>query len=252
MRKFFPLLSATAVAVLLAVSPAPAASLDDQQKKEIEELVRAYLLDHPEILRDMSANLEAKEKAAEEQVRSKTLVENASVIFKSPTDPVAGNPEGDVTVIEFMDYNCSWCKKGMTEIAGIIEADKNVKVVFKEFPIFGAGSEFAARAAMAAAKQGKYWELHSALFNHDGPVTQDVTQQLATDLGLDMVKLEADMKGEAISKALGETQALAISMQINGTPAFIVDDKVFPGYVPKEQLIEAIAAVRSNGGCKLC
>lgn len=252
MRKLFPLLTATAFAVLLAATPAPAASLDDQQKKEIEELVRAYLLDHPEILREMSANLEAKEKAAEEQARGKTLVENASLIFKSSVDPVAGNPKGDVTVIEFMDYNCSWCKKGMAEIASLIEADKNVKVVFKEFPIFGAGSEYAARAAMAASKQGKYWELHSALFGHDGPVTQEVTNQLAADLGIDMTKLEADMKDEAISKALADTQALAISMQINGTPAFIVDDKVFPGYVPKDQLIEAIAAVRSNGGCKLC
>ena len=252
MRKLCSLLSATAFALLLITVPGPAASLDDQQKKEVEELVRNYLLEHPEILREMSANLEAKERATEEEARSKTLNENAAMIFKSANDPVAGNPSGDVTVIEFMDYNCSWCKKGMAEIAGIVEADKNVRVVFKEFPIFGAGSEFAARAAMASARQGKYWELHRALFSHDGPVTQEVTEQLAADLGIDMSKLAADMKDEAITKALAETQALAVSMQINGTPAFIVDDKVFPGYVPKDQLIEAIAAVRANGGCKLC
>ncbi|NMD08669.1 MAG: thioredoxin domain-containing protein, partial [Phyllobacteriaceae bacterium] len=175
MRKLFSLLSATAFALLLTTVPGPAASLDDQQKKEVEELVRNYLLEHPEILREMSANLEAKERATEEEARSKTLNENAAMIFKSANDPVAGNPSGDVTVIEFMDYNCSWCKKGMAEIAGIVEADKNVRVVFKEFPIFGAGSEFAARAAMASARQGKYWELHRALFSHDGPVTQEAT-----------------------------------------------------------------------------
>ncbi len=252
MRKLFSLLAVTALSTMLVAGPAPAASLDDQQKNEIETLIREYLLAHPEILREMAATLETRERIAEEEARINSLTENAAIIFKSPTDPVAGNPKGDVTVIEFMDYNCSWCKKGMAEIAGIVEADKNVKVIFKEFPIFGAGSEFAARAAMAATKQGKYWELHQALFKNEGPVTQDVTLQLAADLGLDIAKLETDMKDEAITKALGETQALASSMKINGTPAFIVDDKVFPGYVPKDQLIAAIAAVRSNGGCKLC
>lgn len=252
MRKLFPLLSAIALVVLMAASPAPAATLDEQQKQEIQDLVRAYLLEHPEILREMSANLEAKERAAEEETRSKTLVENAAAIFKSPADPVAGNPSGDVTVVEFMDYNCSWCKKGVNEVASLVEADKNVKVIFKEFPIFGAGSEFAARAAMAASRQGKYWELHRALFGHDGPVTEEVTRQLAADLGLDMARLDTDMKDEAITKAMADTQALAVSMQINGTPAFIVDDKVFPGFVPKEHLLSAIADVRNNGGCKYC
>ena len=251
MRSILKFFSIAAVATTLCMSPA-FAGLDDVQKKEIEELVKAYLLDNPEILRDMGASLEAKERAAEEQVRSKMLTENAAAIFKSTIDPVAGNPKGDVTVIEFMDYNCSWCKKAMNEVAGIVEADRNVRFVFKEFPIFGAGSEFAAKAAMAAARQGKYWELHQALFQHDGPVTEDVTKQLAADLGLDMVKLEADMKDTAISKAISDTQALAVAMQINGTPAFIVDDQIFPGYVPKDQILAAIAAVRASGGCKLC
>jgi protein-disulfide isomerase len=214
--------------------------------------VRAYLLEHPEILRDMSANLEAKERAAEEQIRSTTLKENAATIFKSSSDPVAGNPNGDVTVVEFMDYNCSWCKKGLAEIASLVETDKNVKVVFKEFPIFGAGSEFAAKAALASAKQGRYWDMHQALFKHEGPVTQEVTLQIANEIGLDMPKLEKDMQDEAIAKTLADTHAIALAMQINGTPAFIVDDKVFPGYIPKDQLFSAVADVRANGGCKVC
>jgi protein-disulfide isomerase len=252
MRKTTSLLIAVSAAALLAALPARAASLDDQQKKEVEQIVREYLLANPEILREMSTNLEAKERAAEEQARSASLKQNASLIFKTAEDPVAGNPKGDVTVIEFMDYNCSWCKKGMAEVASLVEADKNVKVVFKEFPIFGAGSEFAARAALASVKQGKYWDLHQALFSHDGPVTEEVTRQLAEAAGLDMAKLEKDMEDAGIAKSLAATQALAVSMQINGTPAFIVDDKVFPGYVAKDQLIQAIANVRANGGCKYC
>jgi len=251
MRPILQFLSSVAVAAILVVTPA-FAGFDDAQKKEIENLVRAYLLEHPEILRDMSANLEAKERAAEEMIRSKSMSENAAALFKSASDPVAGNPAGDVTVIEFMDYNCSWCKKAMKEVADIAEIDKNVRFVFKEFPIFGAGSEFAAKAAMAAARQNKYWELHQALFQHEGQVNEDVTRQLAAELGIDVAKMENDMKDETITNAIAATQALAISLQINGTPAFIVDDKVFAGYVPKDQILAAIASIRESGGCKLC
>ena len=251
MRKIISLLALLPAVALLWLTPASAASFDAQQKKEIEALVREYLLNNPEILREMSDNLQAKEQQAAQEARVSALTDNAKDIFKTGADPVAGNPKGDVTVVEFMDYNCGWCKKGVGEIASLIEHDKNVRVVFKEFPIFGAGSEFAARAAIAATKQGKYWELHQALFAHDGPVTEDVTRQIAEGLGLDMKKLEADMQDESVVKTIGTTQALATALQINGTPAFIVDDKVFPGYVPKSELLKAIEEVRS-AGCKYC
>lgn len=251
MRRLFSFLAAVSTAALVFTAPVPAAPLDDQQKKEIEELVRDYLLKNPEILREMSENLQAKERMAEEQARTVALTENADSLFKLGTDPVAGNPKGDVTVIEFMDYNCGWCKKGLAEIASLVEADKNVRVVFKEFPIFGPNSEFAARAAIAATKQGKYWELHQALFKHDGPVTEEVVRQLAGEAGIDISKLEADMQDASVVNTIATTQALATALQINGTPAFIVDDKVFPGYVPKDQLIQAINEVRASG-CKYC
>lgn len=243
----------TATALLgLAVLPVRADSFAADQKKEIESIVRSYLLEHPEILREMSEALEAKDRIAEEAVRSKALKENAAAIFKSDTDGIVGNPNGDVTVVEFLDYNCGWCKKSLTEISALIEKDKNVRVVIKEFPIFGAGSEFAAKAAKAAARQGKYWDLHQALFKHDGPVTEEVTLQLAEGVGLDMEKLKADMQDEKIAASISATQALAAAMQFGGTPAFIVDDKVFPGYVPQDALSSAIGEVRSNGGCKVC
>jgi protein-disulfide isomerase len=251
MRRLISFLAVLSATALLWMAPASAAPLDAGQKKEIEQLVRDYLLQNPEILREMSEKLQVKEQAAAELARNSVLSENADALFKSQYDPVAGNPKGDVTVIEFMDYNCGWCKKSLAEVASIIEGDSNVRVIFKEFPIFGANSEFAARAAIASSKQGKYWDMHKALFEHDGPVTEEVTRQIASDLGLDMAKLEADMKDESVNNTLAVTQALANSLQLTGTPAFIVDDKVFPGYIPKEELLKAIADVRS-AGCKFC
>jgi protein-disulfide isomerase len=236
----------------LVAMPLQAAGLDSAQKQEIEQLVHDYLLEHPEILQDMSAKLEANQRKAETEARAATMKEAAPGIFRSENDPVAGNPKGDVTMVEFMDYNCGWCKKAVKEVGGLVEQDKNLRVVFKEFPIFGAGSEFAAKAAIAATRQGKYWDLHRALYSHEGAVDENVTLAIAKDVGIDVAKLQKDMEDPAIAETLQRNQQLAVSMQFNGTPAFIVDDKVFPGYVPQSELMTAIAAVRANGGCKFC
>ena len=160
------------------------------------ELIRSYLLEHPEMLREMAEKLEANEKVAEESQREKALVSFKDDVFKNANDPQVGNPKGDVTIVEFMDYNCGWCKKAMREMTTLVENDKNVRVVFKEFPIFGEHSEYAARAALAAAKQGKYWELHQALFSQEGQVTKDVVDQLAEANGIDIAKMKADIEVE--------------------------------------------------------
>jgi protein-disulfide isomerase len=253
MRTIMSLLAAASATALLLAAPASAASLDDGQKAEVEKIVREYLLANPEILREMSANLEAKERAAEETARASSLKENAAQLFKAGDDPVAGNAGGDVTVVEFMDYNCGYCKKAVGEIAALVEADKNVRVVFKELPIIGGeDSEYAARAAIAAVRQGKYWDLHRALFAHMGHVDKTVTLSIAKDVGIDTGQLEKDMEDPSVAKIISSNMALAQSLQLNGTPAFIVDEKVVPGYVPQSELQAAIAAVRSNGGCKYC
>jgi protein-disulfide isomerase len=242
----------SAALLCTALSTSAFAAMTAEQKTEIGQIVREYLLANPEILREMSTELELKEKAAEAEARTTFLKENADKIYKQAIDPVIGNPKGDVTLVEFMDYNCSWCKKAVAELATLLEGDKNLKVVIKEFPIFGEGSEFAARAAMAATKQGKYWELHRALFESEAPVTEEVTLQLAEGLGIDIEKLKVDMSAQEITDSLAATQAMAIAMKINGTPAFMVDDRVFPGYVPAATLNGAVESVRENGGCKIC
>lgn len=245
--------AACAAALLAITAPAAAeGSFSDAQKTEIGEIVRQYLLENPEILLEVSRKLEAKQQLAEADMRTKALEVSADAIFRSPNDHVTGNPKGDVTMVEFFDYNCGWCKKGFPEVMSLIEQDKNLRVVLKEFPIFGGDSDYAAMAAIAAKKQGKYWELHTALMSHEGKVTKDVVDELAKETGLDLDKLKADMNADDVKQVLAENHALGQALSINGTPAFIIDTNVTPGYLPAADLKAAIDGVRAGGGCKLC
>ena len=234
------------------VSPVFAEGISPAQKIEFEKLVHDYLLEHPEILRDMSNKLEANDKLAADTARNTTLTTQAKAIFHNPIDAVVGNPKGDVTIVEFMDYNCGWCKKSVTEMQALVAKDKNVRVVMKEFPIFGEGSEYAARAALASVKQGKYWEFHQAMFASEGKITVEVVDQIAKEQGLDVAKMKIDMKAADIDAAIKKNQAMAQSLALTGTPAFIVDDKLIPGYTELANLQAMLATTRANGGCKVC
>lgn len=251
MTSIFRAFASTAIFAVAMLSGVHAASLSPEQKTEMQELIRSYLLENPEILRDMATKLEAKDKQAEDDMREKALTTLAPQIFKTADDPSVGNPNGDVTIVEFMDYNCGWCKKSMQEVSTLLKSDAKVRVVFKEFPIFGEHSEYAARAALAAAKQNKYWDLHQAMFTHDGQVTTDVVNQLAEGLGLDLAKLKTDIESKEVGERIAANMQLGKELAINGTPAFIIDDQVHGGYLPMEGLVSSIAEVRANG-CKLC
>ena len=235
-----------------SLSPVFAEGISPAQKIEFEKLVHDYLLEHPEILRDMSNKLEANDKLAADTARNTTLTTQAKAIFHNPIDAVVGNPKGDVTIVEFMDYNCGWCKKSVTEMQALVAKDKNVRVVMKEFPIFGEGSEYAARAALASVKQGKYWELHQAMFASEGKITPEVVDQIAKEHGLDVAKMKIDMNVADIDAAIKKNQAMAQSLSLTGTPAFIVDDKLIPGYTELANLQAMLATTRANGGCKVC
>jgi protein-disulfide isomerase len=248
--RFLPFI-ATALVLASLVLPLRAAGFSPEQKAEFESLVRSYLLANPEILREMSEALDIKERKAAELARTEGLKTNAKAVFNLPGDASFGNPDGDVIVVEFMDYNCSWCKKSVVEVAELAAKDKNIRFVMKEFPIFGAGSEYAARAALAAVKQAKYWDLHQAMFKHDGQVTAEVVDQIAAELGLDVARLKADMEDPKIAETMAANQALGQALAITGTPAFIIDSKIIPGYVPLASLEEAVIATRANG-CRFC
>lgn len=229
------------------------AAFSDQQKSEIGEIVKDYLLKHPEIIVDVQAALEAKMEKEQADKLKTFMSENAKDIYRSPGASVAGNPEGDITVVEFFDYNCGYCKRGMSEIQKLIQNDKRVRVVFQELPILSKGSEDAAKAALAAKRQGKYWEFHQAMLSNKGQANEASSLKAAEGLGIDMEKFKADLKGAGVTEELDKMKSLAKKMGISGTPHFLVGDKSIPG-APEDlhSQLESLVADFRKAGCGYC
>ena len=239
-----------AQAAPLPAAPAGTSSFSDAQRAEIEGMIKGYLLAHPEVMVEVSKELEKRQASMQAETNKKVIVERKASIFRAPTDFVYGNPKGEITVVEFFDYNCGWCKKAVDEVTKLIKADPQVRIVFKELPIFGEASTLAAKAAMASVKQGKYWDYHVALMK-EKQVTKDNLFKIAEKVGLNVDKLKADMADPAFEAALKETAAIAQELGIEGTPGFIVDDKVNVGFVPAEG-IKAMLADARKAGCQTC
>jgi protein-disulfide isomerase len=244
--------SAICIAIAATGVPARAAEFSDQQKNEIGGIVREYLLNNPEIIREVLQELEKKE-AAEDGAKQKVAIkDNADQLFRSSLDLVAGNPAGKVAMVEFFDYNCGYCKRAMPDVMRMVEEDKDLKLVMKEFPILGPGSLVAAKAALASKKQGKYFDFHLALLGHEGHLEADTVMEIAKTVGLDTVKLKADMEAEDVGLVLEANMTLAQKLGIQGTPAFIVDETLIPGAIGYEGLAASVKQVRDQGGCKVC
>jgi protein-disulfide isomerase len=254
-RSIAALASALALTMFAPVPPlavpakADIASVSDE---EFGKRVRDYLMQNPEILRDVLQELERKERARQAQATQDTIKAQAARLFRAENDPVLGNPEGDVTLVEFMDYNCGYCKRSLADVMKLVEADKNLRVVIKEFPILGPTSVTASRAALAAAKQGKYEQMHMALMGHKGALSDEAIFELAKAAGLDVDRLKTDMDDKAIAARIDENHQLASMLGIDGTPAFIIDQQLIPGALGFEALAAAVGDVRAAGGCKVC
>jgi protein-disulfide isomerase len=237
------------------VSPAKAAdaAFSEEQRSQIGEIVKDYLLKHPEIIMDVQAALEAKMEKEQAEKLKAFMSENAKDIYRSPGASVAGNPDGDITVVEFFDYNCGYCKRGMSEIQKLIEMDKRVRVVFQELPILSKGSEDTAKAALAAKRQGKYWEFHQAMLSAKGQANEASSLKAAEGLGIDMEKFKADLKSAAVTEELDKMKALAKKMGISGTPHFLVGDRSIPG-APEDlhSQLESLVADFRKSGCGYC
>lgn len=227
-----------------------ASQFSPDQRDEIGKIVKEYLLANPRILVEMSEKLQKIQQEEQNRQREQVLSSAKQSIFRSPVDYVLGDDDADVTVVEYFDYNCGWCKRALNEVTKLTEADKKVRVVMKEFPIFGEHSEFAARAALASKAQGKYWDFHVAMMKEQR-VTKDNVMQIAERVGLDVAKLKAEMEDPKYAEAIKETQQVATSLGIEGTPGFIVDSQINPGYVPADRLQQMVAEVRKSG-CKFC
>lgn len=224
-----------------------------EQRRAIEGVVKDYLIQNPEIFVEVQSALE-KKMAEQEAERTKTMVAaHAKEIYRAANAPVAGNPDGDITVVEFFDYNCGYCKRGFSEIAKLVEQDKNVRVVFKEFPILTEGSEQAARVALAARVQGKYWDVHRDLIQTKGAINEAVALKVAEKHGLDMVKLKADMASPEVKAEIDRVKELANQLGINGTPHFLVGDKAIGG-APDNlyDVLEGHVTELRKTGCTYC
>ena len=225
----------------------------EAQRGQIESIIKDYLLKNPELMIEIQRTLEQKQEVARQEASGKALAANAASLFKNASMPFGGDQKGDVTVVEFFDYNCIHCRDAVEPIGKLIDADKKVHVMFVDFPIFGKDSEGAARVAIAAGKQGKYWEMHRDLLLHKGSNSEEAAYKLADKLGLDVAKLKVDANSAETTKLLKDNTALAGKLGINGTPHFIVDNKVIPGAPDDlyDQLSSLVGDVRKNG-CKVC
>jgi protein-disulfide isomerase len=240
-----------AAAVSLAIAgtaPAVAESFSADQREEIGKIVKDYLLTHPEVMQDVIAEMEKRQQSAEAEKHRAAVVENKATLFSSPHQVVLGNPQGNVTMVEFFDYNCGFCKRAMSDMLDLIKTDNNLKFVLKEFPVLGEGSDEAARVAVAARMQDangkKYIEFHQKLLGSRGGADKMRALAVAKEVGFDMPRLERDMGSDEVKKTIDENMKLAEALGVNGTPSYVVGGEVVIGAVGLDALREKINAER--------
>lgn len=240
--------AALAVLMILPISGSAAdqPALTPDQKNAVEKLIQEYLLEHPEIIVKAIEKLREKQRLAEAERARKALAERHDELFNDKNSPQTGNLKGDVTVVEFFDYRCGYCKGVFESVLKAVKDDGKVRLVLKEFPILGPESRFASQAALASRKQGKYMKFHTALMRARGGLSKEATITIARSVGLDVKRLRDDMNDPAISALIERNFKLAAALNIRGTPAFIVGDRLVPGAVNLETLKSMIAEARSK------
>jgi protein-disulfide isomerase len=241
-------LAAVAVVALLGFASSAQAQeeqpLSQKQQDAVKKIVREYIMANPEIIRDAIEALREKQRLEAEEEARKALVERGKEIFEDPDSPVLGNPQGDVTLVEFFDYRCTYCKGVAEAMFSIAKADGKLRLVFKELPILGPESVYAAKAALAARAQNKYEDFHRAMMKVRGVVNEDTILKTAQSVGLDVEKLKKDMTQPAVEDQLKRNMELARSLDINGTPAFIIGDRIIPGVVDADTMKKLIEQSR--------
>ena len=243
---FKPCLTAVIGATLLFGAPAvKAESFTDAQKEELNALFEEYLMNNGEVLMKSVEKFQIEEQVRKAEEAKQNIKNNADFLYSSGS-PSFGPDDADVTIVEFFDYNCGYCKKALTELQTVLDEDSNIKVIFKEMPILSPTSLEAAKWALAADKQGKYFEYHVALMDFKGAKNENTFRKVAEDVGLDVTKMEADKELPEIVQAIETNVTKAGEMGIRGTPAFIIDGEFSPGYVPADELKRMIADVRNS------
>lgn len=243
--KIHRLLAAAAATVTLAM---PAAAFDLSAMTEAErsafgEEVRAYLMENPQVIIDAVNVLEQQQAVAQEQADLTMVSDNAAAIFDDGYSFVGGNPDGDITLVEFLDYKCGYCKRAHGEVAKLLESDGNIRLIVKEFPILGEQSLLASRFAISTlivAGPEAYHAVNDAMMTMNGDLSVPVLSRLANTLGFDSDAIVAGMDADEVTTRIADTRALAQRLQITGTPTFVMHDEMLRGYLPYDQMMQMV------------
>jgi len=246
LRLLYPALFALA---LCAAPPAASAqTISDGQRGEIETIIKNYLVTHPEVLEEAMTELNKRQAAAETEKHEASVAQNSEAIFDSPRGVTLGNKKGDVTFVEFFDYNCGYCKRAMADMLDLMKSDPKLKVVLKEFPVLSEGSVEAAKVAVAVRMQdpggAKYLDFHQKLLGGRGPADKARALAAAKDAGLDVARIEKDLAGPEVRATIEENFKLAEAMGMNGTPSYVIGKQVVVGAIGVDGLKEKIGLAR--------
>lgn len=225
------------------------AELSDDDRAAFRDEMRAYLLENPEIIVEAMQVLKDRQAAAEAENDITLVKDNTSSLFNSDADWVGGNKAGDITIVEFMDYQCGYCKKAHAEVAELIKSDGNIRIILKEYPILGDASDLAARFAIAVRQIGgddAYEAAHNALMTLRGEIGAAALERIATDVGLDPAAVNAQMQMPEVTAIIDANRALGDTMQINGTPTFVIDQTLLRGYLPLDGMRQVVAEERNG------
>ncbi|MFC0159186.1 MULTISPECIES: DsbA family protein [Mameliella] len=233
-------------AIALAAFAPFAVHADEFSEARIKELVLETIRENPEIVMEAVAILEQRQAQAQARDQVQVLQNQRDLIERDPNAPVLGNPDGDVTVVEFFDYNCPYCRRVKPEVRALLDEDPNIRLVYREWPILGDGSVFAAKAALAARKQGKYEEFHWAMMGLQGRAEEASVLRVAEDIGLDLDQLRSDMSSPEVDEHIATSMRLTQALGFNGTPSFVIGDALVPGFVEKARLAELVEDAREN------
>jgi protein-disulfide isomerase len=238
---------ALALGVALPVAAMDLNALTDEERALFRAEVRSYLMENPQVIMDAVDKLQAQQASAEAQADETLVSDNAEAIFNDGYSFVGGNPDGDITLVEFLDYRCGYCKRAHAEVAKLLETDGNIRLIIKEFPILGDQSVLASRFAVATkqvAGDDSYEALHDALMSFNGDVSMPALRRLANTFGLDTDAIEARMGSEEVTREIAETRALAQALRISGTPTFVMHDELLRGYLPYDQMLAIVEEKR--------
>ena len=233
--------------LLLAAAPLAAEEPSPAETERVQRIVRDYLQQHPEVIIEAIKSYQDKRAAAAAGKARQTIAALQDELLRDPASPVGANPAGDVSIVEFFDYRCPYCKAVAPDLAKALAADGKVRLIYKEFPILGASSMLAAKAALASQQQGKYIPFHEKLIAFKGNLDEVAIFAMAADIGLDVAKLKSDMQKPEIEAAIQRNYKLADKLAIQGTPAFVIGSELLPGAASVDELTAAIRRARSGG-----